>query len=82
MSMKSLYVFVSEKERAMNAVDASSLPQLGRVTEVAKYLNLSRSKIYLMMEQGELPYVKLGKSRRVRWSDVLKLVEQNTVSRS
>ena len=66
----------------MNAVDATTLPQLGRVAEVAKYLNLSRSKIYLMMEQGQLPFVKLGKSRRVRWSDVSKLVEQNTICRS
>ncbi len=66
----------------MNAVDAKSPAQLGRVAEVARYLNLSRSKIYLMMEQGELPFVKLGKSRRVRWPDVLQLVERNTVGRS
>ena len=46
---------------------------------VAEYLSISRSKVYQLMETGALPYVKLGKSRRVRWSDVLNLVNQNLV---
>jgi hypothetical protein len=33
------------------------------------------------MEAGELPYVKLGKSRRVRWADVLELVARSRVVR-
>jgi len=62
----------------------NDVPTLGLqpVAKVAKFLSLSRSKVYLMMDQGQLPYVKLGKSRRVRWSDVLKLVDQNVVSRT
>ena len=55
--------------------------RLFRVTEVARHLAVSRSKVYQMMEVGQLPYVKLGKSRRVRWSDVQKLIDENTVSR-
>jgi len=51
------------------------------VGQVARYLSLSRSKVYQMMDAGELPYVKLGKSRRVRWEDVLQLVARNTVAR-
>lgn len=53
---------------------------LQSVRRVAEFLAVSRSKVYLMMESGELAYVKLGKSRRIRWSDVLALVEQNTIS--
>ncbi len=56
--------------------------RLVRVTEVARHLSLSRSKVYQMMDVGQLPYVKLGKSRRVRWSDVQKLVDDNTISNS
>ena len=41
------------------------------INKVARFLSLSRSKVYSLMETGELPYVKLGKSRRVRWEDVL-----------
>jgi len=52
------------------------------VREVARFLAISRSKVYQLMETGELPYVKLGKSRRVRWSDVLKLVDDHMVARS
>ena len=55
---------------------------LRSVPAVAQFLAISRSKVYLLMESGELAYVKIGKSRRLRWSDVLKLVEENTVMRS
>lgn len=52
------------------------------VPVVAKFLALSRSKVYQLMDQGRLPYVKIGKSRRIRWPDVLRLVEENTIERS
>jgi excisionase family DNA binding protein len=55
--------------------------RLQTVSAVAQFLCLSRSKVYAMMDAGELPYVKLGKSRRVRWSDVIRLIEANTVAR-
>ncbi len=66
----------------MNTPTLPAESQLVRVTEVARHLSLSRSVIYQMMDRGVLPYVKLGKSRRVRWSDVQTLVDQNTVARS
>lgn len=59
----------------------SESESLQSVRRVAEFLAVSRSKVYLMMESGELPYVKLGKSRRVRWSDVMRLVDRNTVAR-
>jgi excisionase family DNA binding protein len=65
----------------VSVVDAAER-QLARVAEVARFLNVSRSKVYQMMDAGELAYVKLGKSRRVRWSDVQRLVDQNVVARS
>jgi excisionase family DNA binding protein len=40
---------------------------------------VSRSKVYSLMDSGRLPHVKLGRSRRIRWEDVLRLVEENTV---
>jgi excisionase family DNA binding protein len=55
---------------------------LRSVPAVAQFLAISRSKVYQLMETGKLAYVKIGKSRRLRWSDVLKLVEENTVGRS
>jgi excisionase family DNA binding protein len=56
------------------------LPQrLLRVTEVARLLNLSRSCIYQIMDRGELPYVKIGKSRRVRPEAVARLIDAGTI---
>ena len=48
---------------------------------VANMLALSRSKVYGLMETGELPYVKLGKSRRIRLADVQRLIADNLVAR-
>lgn len=59
------------------------LPEgLQSVRAVAEFLAVSRSKVYLMMESGDLPYVKLGKSRRVQIADLKKLIEANTFGRS
>lgn len=66
-------------ERRPTTLDAAGLQP---VRAVAEFLAISRSKVYQLMENGELPYVKLGKSRRVRWSDVMNLVDQNVVARS
>ncbi len=52
---------------------------LHSVREVANYLAISRSKVYQLMDSGELAFVKLGKSRRIRWNDVLQLVERNRI---
>lgn len=36
-----------------------------RVTEAAEQLSIARSKAYAMVQRGELPSVRLGKSVRV-----------------
>jgi excisionase family DNA binding protein len=51
---------------------------LARIPEACDFLAVSRAKLYSMMD-AELPYVKLGKSRRVAWTDLRKLVEVSRV---
>ena len=58
---------------------APGTPSLATVAAVAKHLSLSRSKLYQLMDSGRLPYVKLGRCRRIRWSDVEALVQQSIV---
>jgi excisionase family DNA binding protein len=53
---------------------------LVRIPEAAQILALSRSKLYLMMDAGDLPYVKFGKSRRILRTELQKLVERNLVT--
>lgn len=51
---------------------------LANVGEGSKYLGVSVPKIYLLMSSGELPYVKIGKCRRIRWADIYLFVDRNT----
>ncbi|MFH1920113.1 MAG: helix-turn-helix domain-containing protein [Planctomycetota bacterium] len=53
---------------------------LATIVTVAAYLDVSRAKVYQMMDRGELAYVKLGKSRRVPWEAVIGLVKSSTVN--
>lgn len=62
---------------AMNPLDT----KLCRVSEVAKALALSRSMVYGLMDKGELPYVKIGKARRVPADAVDRFVREQTVSK-
>jgi excisionase family DNA binding protein len=41
-------------------------PALLTIEEAARYLRLSRAKVYSMAARGELPAVKMGRSVRVR----------------
>lgn len=48
---------------------------LYRISEVAHYLSLSRSKTYELVRVGHLPSVKIDGVRRVRGADVVAYVE-------
>ena len=49
------------------------------VTEAARFLRVSRAKLYLMMDAGDLVYAKFGKSRRIPWQAIYALVERSLV---
>ncbi len=46
------------------------------VPELANYLKVSRSTVWRWCNQGSLPAFKVGRSWRVRWSDMERLIEQ------
>ena len=48
---------------------------LYRVTEVAVFLNVSRSKVYELLASGDLRSVKIDRTRLVRGSDLRDCVE-------
>jgi excisionase family DNA binding protein len=48
---------------------------LFRVPEVAVFLNVSRSKVYELLGSGDLPSVKIDRTRLVRGSDLQQYVE-------
>jgi excisionase family DNA binding protein len=38
---------------------------LDRVGEASQFLGISRSRTYELMDAGQLPFVKIGRSRRI-----------------
>jgi excisionase family DNA binding protein len=55
-------------EKSPQSADVETIVADGLLTvpEAAKFLAVSRPKIYEMMDRGELAYVKLGRCRRIR----------------
>lgn len=54
---------------------------LDRVQDVARFLGLSRSMVYKLMDEAALPYVKFGKSRRIPRRAVLEYAASQIVPR-
>ena len=47
------------------------------VATVAKLLAVARSTVYVLMDSGRLPYVKLGRARRVSRRAVAELINDS-----
>jgi excisionase family DNA binding protein len=52
---------------------------LDRITEVSAFLKISRSQVYALMGKGDLPFVRIGRSRRVPHRAVVRLAARNLV---
>jgi excisionase family DNA binding protein len=45
------------------------------IPEVAAYLKISKSKIYYLVSQKQIPHLKLGRNVRIRESDLSEWLE-------
>lgn len=50
------------------------------IQEVARILNVSRSMVYKLIEQGHLPSVKIGSAIRVRPASLDAFIDKNSVN--
>ncbi|MCC7360556.1 MAG: helix-turn-helix domain-containing protein [Anaerolineales bacterium] len=50
------------------------------VPEVARYLKLSKSKVYCLVQQRQIPHIKIGRNVRVREKDVQAWLAANSVN--
>jgi excisionase family DNA binding protein len=48
------------------------------IPEVAAYLKISRSKIYYLVSQKQIPHLKVGRNVRIRESDLQKWLDLQT----
>jgi excisionase family DNA binding protein len=49
------------------------------VPDAARFLQLSRSKVYALMESGELTYAKFGRCRRIPRRALTEFAEKSLV---
>ncbi len=45
------------------------------IPEVARYLKMSRAKIYRLVQRREIPHIRIGKNVRIRGSDLARWIE-------
>jgi excisionase family DNA binding protein len=50
---------------------------LERVRDSARFLSVSVSQVYALMQRGELPFVKIGKSRRIPRRALVEFAKRN-----
>jgi excisionase family DNA binding protein len=50
------------------------------VPQVAEYLQISRSKMYDWVRKGKIPYILIGRNKRIRESDLQAWIDANLVN--
>jgi excisionase family DNA binding protein len=50
------------------------------VPEVARYLKISKSKIYYLISRRQLPHLRIGRNVRVRQSDLKQWIEKTAMT--
>ena len=74
-----LTVLLTERQAQVIKRDISEeggIRKLLTAVEVSKILGVSKSKAYQLMQRGEIPTVRLGRSVRVRSQDLEELISQ------
>ncbi len=51
------------------------------IPEVARFLKISRSKVYGLVQQGLIPHVRIGKNVRITDRDLQAWLDTNSVGR-
>jgi excisionase family DNA binding protein len=59
-----------------------SITKLLKASDVANTLSISRSFAYSLLESGQLPTIKIGRTLRVRVQDLEAYIESNLVRES
>lgn len=75
---------ILEELREMNEkidnlpVQSNSETEMMSVKEAAKFLKISKGKMYEMIRQNEVPYVAVGKRKLISKQELLKWIEEGS----
>ena len=58
-----------------NSPDLDTFPRLLTAREISQILHLSHSTVYQLLQRGDLPSVRFGRSVRVRPEDLEKFLD-------
>lgn len=47
--------------------------------DVARYLKLSKSKVYYLIQRRQIPHIKIGRNVRVKQADLGEWLKRNTI---
>ena len=64
------------------SIEEKTLSRLLNAQEVAAALNMGLSTVYILVERGELPSIRIGRSVRIRPEDLEKFIESKTQSQA
>jgi excisionase family DNA binding protein len=82
-NVRRLTPFVNERKTLMSDPKLRAdllVDGLDRIAEAERFTKLSRSLLYQLMGKGELPYVKIGRARRIPHRALLELAAKNLVT--
>ena len=49
------------------------------IPEVARYLKMSKSKVYYLIQRKEIPHIKIGRNVRIKNAELVKWLEKSSV---
>lgn len=55
------------------------MDEIFTIPEVAKYLKMSKSKLYYLVQRNQIPHVRIGRNVRIRKSDLNAWIEANCI---
>ena len=53
------------------------MDEIMTIPEVARYLKISKSKIYYMVQKKQIPHIRLGRNVRIKESELLNWLEKH-----
>ena len=64
------------------SIEEKTLSRLLNAQEVAAALNMGLSTVYMLVERGELPSIRIGRSVRIRPEDLENFIESKAQRRA